>query len=151
MMRLLFNNMKNAYIYSRKLFNGFIDENFPNLIIPENIAIISIGEPDTREHLLENSSNVLNLDFWDVNDYFKKDYAGMTDEQAIISYNFIKDNINKDFHIHCAAGVSRSQAFGRFLEDCFGYNVVSVGKTPSYPNVHVLRLLKKCWRKDFDI
>lgn len=151
MMRLLLNDMKKAYIYSRKLFNEFVSENFPNLVIPEKLAIISIGEPDTREHLLENSSNVLNLDFWDVNDYYLDGYEGITDEQATISYKFIKDNINKDFHIHCAAGVSRSQAFGRFLEDCFGYTVFSVGTNQPHPNTHVLCLLKRCWRKDVDI
>lgn len=144
----LFGNMKNAYIYSRRLFNGFVNENFPNLNIPKNIAIISIGEPDTKEHLLQDSSNVINLDFWDINDYYLEGYEGMSDEQAIVSYKFIKDNMEKDFHIHCAAGVSRSQAFGRFLEDCFGYNVVSVGKNQPHPNTHVLCLLKRCWRKD---
>lgn len=120
--------------------------------IPDNWAVVSIGEPfEENCHMFKDSRNVLNIDFWDVCDYYQDGYEGMNDDKASVAYNFIKKNLGKDFYIHCKAGVSRSQAIGRFLHDCFGYSVESMSGRIIHENIHVLNLLKRCWRNDADI
>ena len=83
----------------------------------------------------------------DVNDYEVEGIKGLTDEQAATIYDFISNNIGKDFYIHCRAGVSRSQAVGRFLSDIYGYEIISVAQNGAFPNQHVLSLLKRIERK----
>lgn len=145
--------MKKAFVFSRNGFNKFMkDNNINNENIPKDWAVVSIGEPFTKNcHYFKDADNVLNIDFWDVTDYYQDGYEGINDDQARVAYNFIKQNIGKDFYIHCKAGVSRSQAFGRFLSDCFDYDAESVSGRIIHENIHVLNLLKRCWRNDADI
>jgi hypothetical protein len=37
------------------------------------------------------------------------------------------------------------------LHDCFGYSVESMSGRIIHENIHVLNLLKRCWRNDADI
>lgn len=134
-----------AYIFSKRLFDKFMSEN--GIATPSSdMAVISIGEPTESEHYFTDSDNVLNIDFFDVNGYEVEGIKGMDDGQAEVVFRFIENNIGKDFYIHCRAGVSRSQAVGRFLSDIYGYEVVSVAHNGAFPNQHVLSLLKHKWR-----
>ena len=134
-----------AYIFSKRLFDKFMSEN-GIVTPPSDMAVVSIGEPTESEHYFTDSENVLNIDFFDVNGYEVEGIKGMDDSQAEVVFRFMENNIGKDFYIHCRAGVSRSQAVGRFLSDIYGYEVVSVANNGAFPNQHVLSLLKQKYR-----
>lgn len=134
-----------AYIFSKRLFDKFMSEN-GIITPPSDMAVVSISEPTESEHYFTDSENVLNIDFFDVNGYEVEGIKGMDDSQAEVVFRFMENNIGKDFYIHCRAGVSRSQAVGRFLSDIYGYEVVSVANNGAFPNQHVLSLLKQKYR-----
>lgn len=152
--------MKKCWVYSNCEFNylmrekGWIDGN-----TPEDSAFISICDPDYTDLDLElyhwfkqDSDNVINLDFADIGTYQLFEVKGMSDDQSGQLYEFIKRNLGKDFYIHCAAGMSRSQGVARFITDCFPdiYSKESLRKeNPCLtPNFHVVNLLKRRWRED---
>lgn len=69
-----------------------------------------------------------------------------TDEQAERLFNFIKENQNKDFIVHCSAGISRSGAVGSFINDYLDSDKEFFHKFNAkriFPNAHVSRLLNK--------
>ncbi len=121
--------------------HGWDDSNVESLEDMAFISIIGTDEcrkfymNDERDHWFrENHNNVLNLEFDDL--FSDKMYKGhlfkaMNEEQARLSVDFIENNIGKTFFIHCHAGISRSQAFFRFITDFF-------------PNIYS----KDCGRKD---
>jgi hypothetical protein len=109
--------------------------------VPSDIAIISIiGSEQCRSsddiHIC-NGDNVLNLEFDDISpevfnlsdnaiEHTYSDNSGrittvkfITETQANKSVKFITKHIYKDFYIHCSAGVSRSQAFVKFIQNNF--------------------------------
>lgn len=139
--------MPAAYIFSKRLFDNYMRENCISSPTSD-MAVVSIGEPTESEHYFQDSPQVLNIDFWDVNGYEVNGIKGLTDEQAETIYNFIASNIGRNFYIHCRAGVSRSQAIGRFLSDIHGYEVKSITQNGAFPNQHVLSLLKKVHDKE---
>lgn len=88
----------------------------------DNLVAISVHEEDNvgiPDELLSNTyDNYLKVAFWDLPQavYFdeenNKSYYGLNDEIAKEIVLFIMDNINENFVINCAAGVSRSAAIG---------------------------------------
>ena len=137
-----------AFVFSKRLFDNYMREHgIYDANLPSDMAVVSIGEPEESEHYFQDSPQILNIDFWDVNDYEVEGIKGLTDEQAETIHNIIESNIGKDFYIHCRAGVSRSQAVGRFLSDIYGYETISVAQNGAFPNQHVLSLLKRIWRE----
>ena len=135
---------------------------FSNENIPDNISIISIGNTYKPYHIFKPSSNVLNLDFDDIdprdwNDKFdienatyedfiyKNKSIAFTQDLAEKSVKFIEDNIKSDFYIHCSAGVSRSQAFVRYIQDIYQKNqwIINENNPPVMPSYHVLCMLKR--------
>lgn len=97
----------------------------------ENVAIISINdtpyEYDDMMELLEGSNFSISM-FAD-----SDGNDGISPLQAKCLLSFIDTNYNKDFYVHCFAGVSRSGAVAKFineyldrghmyLEDYKGYN-----------------------------
>ena len=141
--------------------NGWSDEN-----IPEEIAFISIiCTPSCQEYYLGETEehyfklphpNVLNLEFDDISrdwiDWKGHRFYGFSEDQARESYKFIQKNLGKDFWVHCRAGQSRSQAFIRFLLDCFpDYQWETKADNPcETPNIDVLSKLKRCWWENLD-
>lgn len=79
--------------------------------IPENVAIISIGTPYYSGHRLRSGSRVLNIDIMDGDNISNGDIDKI--------YCFIKNHFGSDFHIHCDAGISRSQAVAQYLLEMF--------------------------------
>ena len=134
----------------------------------ENIAVISIEstpecarywleeekEDYDNQHILESSERVLNIEFDDLTE--DREYNGhlfraIDIRQARIMVDFIDRNIGKHFIIHCKAGMSRSQAVGRFILDMYPdyyalsqYNRKNPCQTPNY---EVFSKLKAAWRE----
>ena len=141
--------MNKAYIFSRQDFNKAMEDSHITCAaeLPDHVAVISICEPNDSYHYFEESPNVLNIDFWDVTEESAKIYQvkPLSIEKASLIYRFIENHIGKDFYIHCKAGMSRSQAVGRYLEDCYGYKVVT--NIRPFPNPHVLKILKDLYNQ----
>lgn len=148
--------MLKCHVFSNIEFNRIMKTNgWNDYNLPDNVACISICDPDYEDsefgcHWFSNNTDrVLNLDFYDILEYKLKDRTeiyGLTDEQAHILYEFIKKNVGKDFYIHCAAGVSRSQGVARYIVDTYPeyYSNESLRKENpcEFPNIHVVSLLK---------
>lgn len=138
--------------------------------VPDNIAIISINNgsdagSDEEYHVCQGN-NVLNLNFDDVdpiavgcneNDefYVYKKCNGdeiviefFTNSMANKSVQFIEDNIEKDFYIHCSAGISRSQAFVKYIKNTYYDDVFEVNPNNPclFPNGFVFQKLMQAYR-----
>ena len=111
-------------------------------VVPDNVAIISINNSESvgsieEYHICKDADNVLNLNFDDVDpeplglsedieNYTYKYQDGtevilqlFTNTMAEKAVDFIEKNKNKNFYIHCSAGVSRSQAFVRYIQNVY--------------------------------
>lgn len=140
-------NKKNAFAVNRYIFSDIVNM----LSDCEDIAYISIGETqdcieynkyDEYGHYLENSDNVLNIDFDDISEDIEVEnyhFKTITDEQAKQIYDFILNH--SDYHIicHCRAGKSRSQGVIRAVFDMFPnryaecyINKINPCATPNY-------------------
>ena len=94
---------------------GISDDN----IADKNVAIISISEPKGYHHLKDNS-NVLNLDFHDIDEPCK-DYTHFTKEMAKEIIGFVNKNKDKKtLIIHCHVGISRGGAVGLAINEYLG-------------------------------
>ena len=166
-----------VYVYNHVSFddycreNNITDDNVENL---EDDAFISIiGTPEVNEYYLENPNmrhwfekdhpNVLNLEFDDVSCDNTFDYQNgkgemvtihafaMSERQANKCVDFIESNLKKNFHIHCLAGVSRSQAIGCFIRFCYA-EYMNAKQNPDNPctnyNSAVLATLKRVWYRN---
>lgn len=110
--------------------------------VPDDIAIISINNSESvgsveEYHICKNADNVLNLNFDDVDpvalglpDTIEKyAYKSFDDRKIRLQFftkamaekavDFIEKNKDKNFYIHCSAGVSRSQAFVRYIQNVY--------------------------------
>ena len=130
-----------------------------------NMAFISIigtpacltyylDEGDTKHHFEKEHPNVINLDFDDIGyDEFEWEghiFKGMSDEQAQRLFDFIEENIDKSFRIHCRAGFSRSQAVGNFINDFYPKQFKS-DTLLSHPNKEVYRKLSRCYYNKYGL
>jgi len=70
--------------------------------------------------------------------------------QARAIVNFIEENRNCDFYIHCSAGVSRSQGVVRYALDTYGDYKTNPDNPCVCPNVHVTRMLKRVYREKYN-
>ena len=141
--------MRKLYCFSYKDFKKYIY----GQDLPDNISIISIiGSESTRgseTHLYEGD-NILNLDFDDVINP-EPNTIQFSDEMADRAYKFIKENINRgnNFYIHCNAGLSRSQAFVRFIQKNWNIDWETRKENPCiYYNIDVLNKLDNAMRKN---
>ena len=73
-------------------------------------------------------------------EYKGKTIEFFTDEQANEAIHFIENNIKKSifsnihFFIHCSAGISRSQAFVKYIKNI--YNEINWETNPNNPCLH---------------
>lgn len=139
-------------------------------------AFISvIGTPDCLKYWLDeektkhwfdkNHTNVLNLEFDDLNEDKEWDghlFKAMTDEQAdqIVEFaeNIIRDakllgdSFKRNFYIHCRAGVSRSAAISRFLKDVYrDYFTSEFDSIPETWNSSVYRKLINAYERKHNL
>lgn len=135
--------------------------------LPKDIAIISIkgtrdymdyySIEDTNHYFDIDTDQILNLNFDDVNEDIVFDnyyvFKSISNDQVVKSIEFIKNNIGKDFYIHCEAGKSRSQAFVRLILDYFPeyYDSTSINfSNPCLtPNINIFIKLKNELLKNF--
>lgn len=133
--------------------------------VPDNIAIISIVNTVTNEdeiYHICNGDNVLNLDFDDAdplanglsddietfvleNGLVIQFFTTAMAEQVI---NFIEEHKDKDFYIHCAAGISRSQAFVKYIKNVYYDNdfYTNPNNPCTHPNAYVFQKLMQAYR-----
>jgi protein tyrosine phosphatase len=141
--------------------------------VPNDIAIISINNSKycsvTAEyHICKDAPNVLNLDFDDIDPLVlglseyteihtydtkvgKNTIAFFTEQMANTAVDFIERNKDKSFIIHCSAGVSRSQAFVRYISTMyFNIDWLTNPNNPClHPNGYVYSKLNKVARLKF--
>ena len=146
---------------------------FPDLVEltkdRNDIAYISIEHSDNclkyllndkKEHYLASSDNVLNVDFDDITEDFDYEpplghwFYAINEKQAKDIVDFIENNLDKNFIIHCRAGKSRSQGICRFILDMYKdkYNTCAANLVNPciYPNGKVVRELKKEYYKKYN-
>jgi predicted protein tyrosine phosphatase len=90
----------------------------------KDLALISITDPGSKEDMSETYSKfkvVHQVSFWDVEAPFNK-YEPINKEQAEDLISFIYDNLDRQFFIHCEAGISRSAGVALAIEAIFLYN-----------------------------
>lgn len=112
-----------------------------------NLAWISIGEPEPSFRHISNEildkATVLKISFSDftkLEDIQSGDFPP-TKEIADEILNFILENVGKHFVVNCAAGVSRSGAICKFLQDEFDYDWPKYYQDLAYPNHLLYNLL----------
>lgn len=164
----------NVIVFNHIDFDNFCGQqslNDNNVESNNNYAFISIigtqeiiedylGEYGTKHYFNENHSNVLNLEFDDVSEDRDFEYEtldgknkvlhakAMSEEQAKECVDFIENNVGKTFIIHCRGGVSRSQAFFRFITDFYEEYQGCRGNVENpclTPNIGVLAALKRAF------
>lgn len=135
-----------------------------DILDTKNLVLISISEPVFEHYSDEALSDSyakmfkrsLRCKFWDVEDKIGN-YDVLDDELAKEIQNFILQNINEKFCVHCRAGKSRSAGVGMAIEciKCFGvgdeakYNYLTsfnseIKRNPRYtPNMTVFDKLVK--------
>lgn len=124
-----------------------VAERFELDLDTSNLAWISIGEPESTfvhiNNAILNQSETLKISFSDFTkpeDIRPGDYPP-TAEIAKEILTFILQNRGKNFIINCAAGISRSGAICKFLEDVFDYEWPEQYKKLSSPNRLLYNLL----------
>jgi len=78
-------------------------------------------------------------------------FYGITDEQAREMYLFCEKHKDKDFIVHCTAGVSRSAAVCLFLNLCYDHVLKDKFFLTSSPNSRVVYKLLKAYYKNKNI
>ena len=133
--------------------------------VPDNIAIISIVNTVTSEdetYHICTGDNVLNLDFDDADPLangLSDDIETFVLENGLVIHffttamaqqviNFIEEHKDKDFYIHCAAGISRSQAFVKYIKNVYYYNDFHTNPNNPciHPNGYVFQKLMQAYR-----
>lgn len=119
-------------------------------------VVISIGSPDESYELKPGWDDVLRIEFDDV----VKIPTGMTGHNIIAFcmddaetiHAFIEKHSDKDFMIHCSAGVSRSVAVGSFMREIFDADLkLHEIHTDEHCNARVRRgLMRKYWKGHFN-
>lgn len=147
--------MRKCWVFSNQEFNKLMKDNgWTDGNTPDNAAFISICDPFGEEPefglyhwFRQDADNVINLDFADIESYTLGKIPGMSELQAKQLYEFINRNLGKDFYIHCAAGVSRSQGVAKYIVDTFPdlyprEESLRKENPCEFPNIHVSCLLK---------
>ena len=159
--------MQKLWCTGFKAFKTIVENNNWTNGVPDNIAIISINCGDgirrpSESHLCAGD-NVLNLDFDDVDPISlglsenSETHLGhnehgdpvtithFTGKQADIAVKFIEQHQDKDFFIHCSAGVSRSQAFVKYIQTVYFERQweTNPGNPCQHPNMFVYQKLMK--------
>lgn len=123
--------------------------------LPNNTVLISINEQHEDLYKLQlnrKDSRILTVQFCDITGKIVDErksltYTPMGEEIGLKILNFINLNKEKDFIVHCAAGVSRSAAICLYLNTMFGHELKRNFWSTSRPNPFVyglLLILRKC-------
>lgn len=134
--------------------NNVNDSNIENV---ENPALISIcsstnsfcGVPQNH-YFKQGLSNVLNIRFDDIQEP-EEGLVLFNEKHAEVLIRFILKNLEKDFIIHCTAGISRSGAVGEFIRRLkdIPYQDFILDNPQIMPNITVLSILTDVYNKKF--
>lgn len=157
-------NDKRVYTYPKRVFDDVMLMHKITLdnIETRNACFISINEtlqdhPDVTPYFSEERSNLKVIFFDDIEEDLPIMHKGkrvvikaFTIEQAKELVDFIEKNKDKKFfHVHCAAGVSRSGAVATFINNYFelDYMQFRINNPHIFPNGLVLSLLNRIVRE----
>lgn len=141
--------MSNIHIYSRGSYENLPLESLEGKAI---IRIHNINDKKWYPHyedkklvLFFNDYKLNNLSFLDkIKGILGLNTLYLNKDIALNIINYIKENKDKDFIIHCEYGRSRSVAIGIFLRDNLGYKIINKKDSElSQYNDWVLYMLKK--------
>jgi predicted protein tyrosine phosphatase len=101
-------------------FECIEDFDYKNLVL---ISITNPGEDFVESNLTNKFKNKLEIQFNDIRKFHDKyNHLIISNEEGRIIKDFILQNRNEKFVIHCSAGISRSSAVGCAIECLFEYN-----------------------------
>jgi predicted protein tyrosine phosphatase len=112
--------------------------------LPENTVLISINEEHENAYYLQlnrKSPDILTVRFSDVTaprPYGDKHYLPISNATALDIIGFIEKNKDKNFLIHCQAGISRSSAICIYLNIKYGHKLKENFWMVSNPNKFVV-------------
>ena len=99
---------------------NFLDKNLNEFT---NTAFISILDPDNTENNFSGFNNLLQVRMWDLEETVTNDNGKVYEVPSVDVLTqiveFVNENSDKNFVIHCSAGVSRSGAVARFIWEKF--------------------------------
>lgn len=139
--------------------------NLPRIVVQESkldwksfktgVAWISIGEPEKSFQHIQNETldkcPKLKISFHDLKEATEDDKKNNlfppTRKIAHKIVRFILDNEDKNIVVNCAAGISRSGAVCKFLEDVLGYKWIEFGKVLALPNMLLYDLLVEAYNE----
>lgn len=101
-------------IVSRREIENFSIDNFKQLNKNENTVLISITDPKSKKlskFILDQFEEKISIQFWDIEEDFAQ-YKIISQKQGREIFDFINKNRDKNFLIHCEAGISRSAGVG---------------------------------------
>jgi predicted protein tyrosine phosphatase len=119
------------------------------------VAWISIGEPEKSFEHIQNETldkcAKLKIRFHDLCEPIESTERELFPPTRKIAHKivrFILDNKDKNFVVNCAAGISRSGAVCKFLEDVLGYKWIEFGKELALPNMLLYDLLVEAYNEN---
>jgi len=121
---------------------------------PKDCALISIATPIDcgtqypQPNLINwNANPILQLCFHDTEpNKHGEDFVHMSEQDAKLIIMFAKANLKHDIYVHCFAGVSRSNATVRALNELFGFQIGSTA-SEHLANKYVWRLITDTFHK----
>lgn len=118
-----------------------------------NTVVISISKPEPPARLKDGWEDVLRLEFHDVVSIplGMQECEPFLDHHVEEIHDFVEENLDKDFMVHCDAGMSRSVAVGVFIQDVHGYTLhLHETHDDAAANSRVKRgLMRKFWSEQF--
>lgn len=114
--------MKILALPKRVFEAGFLNRNLSELF---NHAFISILDPDNEERFYSESDNFLQVKMWDIDKRVVTDkdkvFELPSDEELTKIVDFCEKHKDKDFFVHCSAGISRSGAVAKYLNETYNF------------------------------
>lgn len=101
-------------IISRDEVVKYSENNFKDIGINDKTVLVSITDPDREKldkSITKQFTEVLEVQFWDIETEIGN-YKPLSDKIAKTIKDFINNNKDKNFVIHCEAGMSRSAGVG---------------------------------------
>lgn len=122
--------------------------------LKDDQALVSICDEGANDKFLipDDHERLIRLRFGDCTEDIVAwrgfEYRGITDSQAKELYKFCKKHKEKNFIVHCTAGVSRSAAICLFLNLCYNHKLKDHFFLTSHPNSRVVYKLLQAYYND---
>ena len=119
----------------KEMITTALESGIDHVLDFDDIDPTSIGLSDTTEEYSFTDDGYLKVFFF-------------TDSMAKQTIDFIEKNKDKDFYIHCSAGLSRSQAFVKYIKNVYFDNdwETNPGNPCRYANGFVYQKLMHAYR-----